>query len=120
MTTITLNVPDELAGELAAATEQLPQLLLLALQLRQPEALILSPSSFPAFTEMIDFLASSPTAQEIIEFKVSPTAQARLEELLHKNRENQLSPTEASELDTFQQINHIFILLKARARASSN
>jgi len=47
---------------------------------------------------------------------VSPTTQARLEELLAKNSEDGLSEEETAELDVYEQINHIMILLKARAR----
>jgi hypothetical protein len=39
-----------------------------------------------------------------------------LELLLDKNREESLTAAETAELDTYQQINHLFILLKARAR----
>lgn len=122
MTTITLDVPQELAEELQTVNEELPELLLMALQMRQRTSKASwSPAvTSPVFSEMLDFLAGGPTPQEIIDFKVSPVAQSRLEELLEKNRESQLSPVETSELDTFQQVNHILILLKARAQAAIN
>jgi hypothetical protein len=69
-------------------------------------------------TEMFDFLATRPTLGELIAYKISPVAQLRLEELLEKNRESQLTNGETAELDTFQAINHLMILLKARARAA--
>ncbi len=65
---------------------------------------------------MLDFLASGPTSQQIIEHKATPAAQARLEDLLDKNREEGLTETEAAEMNTFRQVNHVMILLKARAR----
>lgn len=122
MTTITLDVPQELAEELQTVNDELPELLLMALQIRQltSKSSWSSVATSPVFSEMLDFLAGGPTPQEIIDFKVSPVAQSRLEELLEKNRESQLSSAEASELDTFQQVNHIFILLKARAQAATN
>src|SRR5437868_429187 len=65
--------------------------------------------------EAIEFLASSPKPAEIMAFNLSAAGQACLEELLHKQRQDELTTAEAGELDTYQQLNHIFILLKARA-----
>lgn len=63
---------------------------------------------------MLDFLASSPTPAQIQTFKVSPQTQARLEELLDTQRDDGLTAEEAAELDTYSQINHALLLLKAR------
>lgn len=122
MTTITLEVPDELANRLTTAQKQLPQVLSIALDLMgTPED---SPSPIlpnsPLAIEVIDFLAGAPSLAEIITFKVSPKMQARFEELLDKNREEGLSQQEKAELETYQQVNHFFILLKARARKALN
>ncbi|MBM4459428.1 MAG: hypothetical protein FJ011_17000 [Chloroflexi bacterium] len=119
MTTITLDVPAELATRLAPRRNQLPDLLALALDLLpvgQPHATLASNATSLAYDEMIRFLAHGATSQQILAFKLSPGAQARLEELLDKNRETGLAAEEASELETYAQVNHLFILLKARAR----
>ncbi len=121
MTTITLEVSDELAARLAPMREHLPKLLSIALDLlpaNAPLAVSGQEAAHPAFNEMIDFLASGPTPEQIVAFKVSPATQARLEELLDKNAEEGLTDEEATELDVFGQINHILVLLKVRARAS--
>jgi hypothetical protein len=120
MTTITLEVPDELAARLAPLRDRLPKLLSIALELFPTDVPLTLPASEalnPAFDEIVDFLASGPTPQQIAAFKVSPSTQVRLEELLAKNSEDGLSDEEAAELDVYEQINHIMILLKARARA---
>jgi len=39
----------------------------------------------------------------------------RLEELLDKNREEGLTEEEEEELDVYEQVDHLMILLKARA-----
>ncbi len=70
----------------------------------------------PVFNEMIEFLAGGPTPQQIVAFKVSPATQARLDDLLDKNREDGLSEDEAAELDAYGQVNFVLLLLKARAR----
>jgi hypothetical protein len=36
----------------------------------------------PIHQEMIDFLAASPTSEQMIDFKISDAAQERLEDLL--------------------------------------
>ena len=122
MTTITLDIPDALAERLAQRREQLPQLLAMALQLFPgdgPFSLPMSPLDHPAFAEMIDFLASGPTPAQIVAFKLSPAAQARLEVLLDTHREEGLTAAETAELEVYTQVNHLLLLLKARARLAT-
>lgn len=127
MTTITLEVPDELATRLAPFQDKLPQLLALAVELfpgEAAEAISGGPEpTYPVFKEILEFLVNRPTPEQIVTFKVSPAAQARLEELLDKNREDNLTDEEVAELEIYEQINHFLILLKAHARpllSSSN
>ena len=122
MTTITLQVPDELAARLAPMRDRLPQLLSIALELFPDLPLNTSElaADNPAFAEMIDFLARGPTPVQIAAFKVSPSVQARLEELLDKNREEGLTDPETAELEAYAQVNHLLLLLKARAAHSSH
>lgn len=122
MSTIVLEVPDELAMELTSVRDQLPALLSTALEFqmsrRKTRSLHGLDLDTPVFSEVIDFLASSPSPEKIVDFKISSTAQTRLSDLLYKNREASLTPAEEAELDVFEQVEHIMILLKARARAS--
>ncbi len=121
MTTITLEVPDNLATRLNPVQEQLPDLLTQALDMLLADRDARSgegrewPIDSPVYSEALDFLASGPTLEQIAEFKVSPPLQDRVEELLDKNRESGLTEQEAAEMNTFLRINHIMILLKARA-----
>ena len=120
MTTITLDIPDDLAAQLMPLQDRLPELLSLAVDLstiRPTPTAANEENVHPVFTEMMDFLVSRPTPEQIVEFKVSPEMQTRLEMLLEKNRESSLTETEDAELDTFEQINHLLILLKAHARS---
>ena len=119
MTTITLDVSEALAARLAQRYEQLPQLLSMALELlpaELPPAASAAPADHPVFNEMLDFLASGPTPAQIVAFKLSPAAHRRLETLLDKNREAGLNDAEEAELDAYEQVNHLLLLLKARAR----
>jgi hypothetical protein len=65
--------------------------------------------------EVLAFLLSSPAPQQIIDFHASETAQERLRYLLEANRQGTLSPEERAELDEASQLNHLFMLLKAKA-----
>lgn len=65
--------------------------------------------------EVLAFLLSSPTPEQIIAFRASDAAQARLRDLLDANRSGSLSDEERAELDEARQLNHFVTLLKARA-----
>ena len=123
MTTITLEVPDELAARINALRDRLPALLCSVLEL--PPAAKTSPAlraaaTHPVYREMMDFLATSPTPQQLIDFKISAAAQERLEELLEKNREEELTAAESVELDVYELVHHSMIRLKAHARRTKS
>lgn len=65
--------------------------------------------------EVLTFLLSSPTPQQIIGFRASDAAQERLRYLLEANRQGTLTDAERAELDEASQLNHFVMLLKARA-----
>ena len=117
MTTITLEVPDELAMRISNLGPTLPGLLARAVQ---SETAIASAgqtaATHPVYQEMMDFLAMRPAPQRMIEFRISAGAQERLSELLEKNQEEGLSLNEAAELDVYELVHHSIIRLKAQAR----
>lgn len=119
MTTITLEVPDDLAARISTLGDRLSDLLSDALEPHASDKTanaLKAAATHPAYREMMDFLASSPTPQQIVAFKISPAAQERLDELLEKNRESELMDEESVELDIFELIEHSMIRLKAQAR----
>lgn len=126
MTTITLEVPDKLAERLAPLRDRLPDLLAQALELSVNEQANGSNEgakiniNSPVYTEVLDFLASGPTPDQIASFKISHSLQERVEELLDKNREEGLDENEAAELNTYLKLNHLMILLKARAHKATS
>ena len=121
MPELTIQVPDELAQRLEPLRSRLPELLSQLLETINSSGVALpvavaNPTDMPpAYIEVLDFLINSPTPQEIAAFKVSPQAQARIGALLEKNREETLTATEVAELDAYEQLEHLMILLKARA-----
>lgn len=68
------------------------------------------------FEEISDYFVSRMTPEAIIAFKPSEALDERLHELLDKNSEGTLTSEERAELDHFMQMNHLLILLKAKAR----
>ncbi len=68
------------------------------------------------FDEITDFLLSQPTPEDILAFSPSDSLNARLHELLDKNRNETLAANERTELEQFLQIDHLFAMLKAKAR----
>ncbi len=120
MTTISFDIPDELAVQLMPIQQQLPRALSLAINLLGESATENSQlEGAPILDEIITFLLSQPSHADMIRYKVSPQVQSRLEELLDKNRETALSASEQAELNSYRQANHLLILLKSRARAAT-
>ena len=121
MATITLQIPDELAQRLEPLQNRLPELLWQLLELtKKPitieQEITTHSGDIPTvYQEVLDFLIESPIPQDIVNFKVSQQAQTRLQTLLDKNRESTLNPMEIAELDVYEQLEHLIILLKARA-----
>jgi len=121
MATITLQIPDELAQRLEPLQNRLPELLWQLLELTKKPTTIeqeitTHSGDIPTvYQEVLDFLIESPIPQDIVNFKVSQQAQTRLQTLLDKNRESTLNPMEIAELDVYEQLEHLMILLKARA-----
>jgi len=68
----------------------------------------------PLYDELIDLLAKSAQADEVLSFQLSSEKQHRLDDLLARNREGTLTPSESAELDSFEQFEHLVRLLKSR------
>jgi hypothetical protein len=68
------------------------------------------------FDEILEFLASTATPEQIVNYQPPLTLQQRLSELLDKNRANGLTETEQNELDEFLRMNRFMSRLKLKAR----
>jgi len=65
--------------------------------------------------EVMAFLLTSPTPQQIIDFRASETAQLRLRYLLDANRNDMLTSEEVAELDEASNVNQFMMTLKIKA-----
>ena len=71
--------------------------------------------SLPFYEQVLEFLASGPSSQEITAYRPPQAAQARFSRLLDANRERQLSAQEEEELDHYIDMDRMLSLLKAKA-----
>jgi len=67
--------------------------------------------------EVYRFMVSAPTPEQIIAFRVSEPFQKRAQELLRKNKTNQLTADEQAELDEFERVSHMMTMFKVYAEA---
>jgi hypothetical protein len=119
MSVITLEIPDEIVAQVGKTPENLTVLLKETLaakfkKLSRPTNSIVPETS--VYQELVDLLSSSPTTETLAEFKISDAAQERLEDLLYRHREEDLTQAELTELETYIQLSHVVTRLKARAR----
>lgn len=105
MTTITIEVPDELSELITRAGVRLPELL--TQSLRQP--------ALPAhvYRYVLDFLASNPSAEAIAAFGPTPEMAERLRTLLAREAAGDLTPAEGAELDEYERLEHLMIKIKS-------
>ncbi len=66
------------------------------------------------FEDLVDFLVEGRDSSRILAFRLPPAKQSRLNELLELNRDGMLSPEQRNELQTFETLEHVVRLMKAR------
>ena len=68
-----------------------------------------------AYDEIVRFLTSGPTLEQILEFEPSSATQQRVRQLMDDNRAGYLSSDEKFELDEYARVSHFVQSLKQRA-----
>lgn len=76
-----------------------------------PKSDIQSPSD-----EVLDFLLSKPSPEDVISLRPSDATQERLRYLLDGNRNDALTDAEKGELERYLQVEHFVRRLKIRAQ----
>jgi hypothetical protein len=105
MPKITLEISEELSQQIAQiGIDTLPGLLALSLQQ--------SPIPTQIYQYILNFLASNPTSQQIAEFKPTPEMQDRLRTLLIQSKTGKLTPRELQELNEYERIEHLIVMIK--------
>lgn len=67
------------------------------------------------YEEVAEFIASLDPAK-LLELRPSPAVQERVEELIEKKKDSDLTPDEQYELDRYLALEHLIALAKVRAR----
>jgi len=110
---ITLEIPDELATQLTDLENQLPEILKIGLDKLHSQ----SQSGFEDFSDVLEVLVGFPTPEEVLALRPSKKLQLRIDELLEKNRANNLLPEEQKEWDQYAYLEHIVRMAKIKATA---
>ncbi|MBD2001882.1 MULTISPECIES: hypothetical protein [Cyanophyceae] len=108
---ITLDLPEELVSQLNSLGDKLPQILELGLH----ELNASSQTGFAGVAEILKFLATLPTPEEIIALRPSEALQAEISSLLEKNRAQSLTLAEAQSWEQYQYLEHLIRMAKAKA-----
>lgn len=108
MTTVTMDIPEHLVSVLNEFSDQLPLILELGVSR-------LAPVSTQAYMEAVALFAQNPTPQGIADFRFSPEVESRIQVLLEKNGEDELSKAEEVELERLSHLEGQLQLVKARA-----
>jgi len=70
----------------------------------------------PAYKEIVDFIATGTTPQDLVVFHPSEAAKERVADLIHREKTTGLTAEETTELNHYLQLEHLMRLAKARAR----
>ncbi len=109
MVKLTIQVPSDLSTRLQPLRDRMAEIIELGLR-------AITPTRHRLYSEVIEFLASGPTPQEIVEFRPSAEGQDRVTELLDKNQDGALTSAEEAELDEYERLDYLMTVVKARAR----
>jgi len=91
--------------------ERLPEVLERGLR----EVLLEETKGFKDEHTIIELLTSQPTPEQVLDIRPSPELQARVSELLDRNRIGVLSRQEETELERYLTLEHLVRLAKAYA-----
>lgn len=108
---VTFNLPDDVVAQLHPFEDKLPQILELGLR----ELNAITQVGFSGIAEVLEFLASLPSPEDIIALRPSETLQAQITMLLEKNRTVGLTNTEEQLWQGYQYLEHLVRMAKARA-----
>ena len=72
------------------------------------------------YDEIVHFLTSQPSVEEIVEFNLSSAGKLRIRQLVEKQRRNIIHHTEQVELDEFIRVESFLRKLKVRAQRRLN
>lgn len=111
MSQITWNLPDDLIVRLRSFEAQLPQILELGLR----ELNASSQKGLNGVADLLEFLASLPSPEEILALHPSEALQNQINVLLEKNRAGELRSEDKQRWEQYEYLEHLVRLAKAKA-----
>jgi hypothetical protein len=108
---ISVDIPDDLALRLSSLQDKLPEILELGLREWNAQ----EQSGFSGLAEVLEVLASLPSAEEILALKPSAALQQQVTQLLEKNQTVGLSPEEERWWQQYEYVEHLVRMAKAKA-----
>ena len=111
---INVDVPDDLASRLSPLQDNLPEILELGLREWNAQG----QSGFSGLSEVLEVLASLPSAAEILALQPSAALQQQVEQLLEKNKTVELTPVEERWWHQYEYVEHLVRMAKAKALLS--
>ena len=75
-------------------------------------------TTYRLLEEIADLFASSPSREQLLNFRASESVQERVRELLTKLNAGRISQDEQRELNQYEQVEMLIRLVKARLRAN--
>lgn len=112
MATLTVNVSEQLAAKVQPFSHWLAPILELSLLQLETEAAKVA-------NELIAFLTSNPSEQEVKAMRLSNSAKERLNRLMVLNEASALTSEEQKELDELEKLEHSIVMLKMSLAADS-
>jgi hypothetical protein len=111
---ITVDIPDGIAQYWEPVQSELPRLLAIGLV----EVNANPTHRFLGLAEVLTFFAQRPSPQEILTLRLSDVAQAQVEELLDRNRNDGLSLLDQQVWQQYEFVEHLVRMAKAEAFSS--
>ena len=113
---LSIEISAELEQKLKAVEKELPMILELGLR----EHLATSEGRFNGTAEVLEFLATLPSPEDILELRPSTSMQNWINELVQKSKIEALSSQEEREWEQYQYLEHLVRQVKIQARVKLN
>lgn len=110
---LTIDLPDNLAASLNANRENLDRILEAGLRDYSADV----SAGYHSLAEVLRFLASLPSPQEILDLRPSTELSDRISNFLVKNRENRLTNEDEKFWESYEFVEHIVRIAKKAALA---
>jgi hypothetical protein len=112
MASITLSLPDDLASQIRARQQRLPEILELGLR----ELNAGGRSGFDGAADVLELLAGLPAPEEILNLRPSARLSARVSDLIVKSRAGEMTPLDEEEWEKYEYLEHLVRMAKAAAQ----